>query len=218
MPGRPRWSAAGHLELMDEFAAALGQAHPGRVGHFATLPLPDVEGALEEASYALDVLGADGLAAESNHHRIYRGAARFEEPWRALDERGAAVFVPPRGRATCSRLPGHLALAHHPQRPAAAGGRCADLRDAAAGHVAGRGVRKLTGFTSAPVDRTGPGDAFAEAAGAVCAQRYRGLLLPLDPSGPSGPSGPYGPVTGGDAGPGPCSADAARPRRGNPGR
>lgn len=55
---------------VNEFAAALGQAHPGRVGHLATLPLPDVEGALEEASYALDVLGADGLAVESSHHGI----------------------------------------------------------------------------------------------------------------------------------------------------
>ncbi|MCY0935600.1 GNAT family N-acetyltransferase [Streptomyces sp. H34-S4] len=111
------------------------------------------------------------------------------------DRHGAADFV-------------HFVV-HPDARRAGVGKR---LLDAAAGHVAGLGVRKLTGFTSAPVDRAGPGDASAEATGAVCAQRYQGLLLPLDPSGPSGP------VTGKDAGPGPCSADAVRPRRGGPGR
>ena len=46
---------------VNEFAARLALDHPDRFGFFATVPLPDVDGALEEAGYALDTLGADGV-------------------------------------------------------------------------------------------------------------------------------------------------------------
>lgn len=53
---------------VNEYAAALVRDHPERFAHFASLPLPDVEGSLAELAYALDVLGSDGVALESNAH------------------------------------------------------------------------------------------------------------------------------------------------------
>src|SRR5260370_34098974 len=61
----------------NEFAARLVQARPDRFGCFAALPLPDVDGALEELSYALDVLALDGVLPFSNFQRIDLGDARF---------------------------------------------------------------------------------------------------------------------------------------------
>jgi predicted TIM-barrel fold metal-dependent hydrolase len=80
---------------VNEFGARVRAAHPRRFGHFASLPLPDVDGSLAEAAHALDVLGSDGLAVESNHHGVYLGDSRFEPLWEYLDRRGAVVFVHP---------------------------------------------------------------------------------------------------------------------------
>jgi hypothetical protein len=45
---------------VNEFSAQVARDHAGRFGFFATLTLPDVEGSIAEASYALDTLGASG--------------------------------------------------------------------------------------------------------------------------------------------------------------
>ena len=80
---------------VNEEGARTAADHPGRFGLFAALPLPDVDGALEAASYALDVLGADGVAVETNHHGIYMGDARFDPLFAELDRRRAVVFMHP---------------------------------------------------------------------------------------------------------------------------
>jgi 6-methylsalicylate decarboxylase len=80
---------------VNEFGAAVVAAHPGRFGQFASLPLPDVEGALAEAAYALDELGSDGVTVETNAHGTYLGDERFEPLWAELDARRAVVFVHP---------------------------------------------------------------------------------------------------------------------------
>jgi predicted TIM-barrel fold metal-dependent hydrolase len=80
---------------VNDEAARLVAAHPGRFGFFATLPLPDVEGALREAAHALDVLGANGVVMETNFHGMYLGDARLEPLWAMLNEREAAVFIHP---------------------------------------------------------------------------------------------------------------------------
>ncbi|ROO86811.1 putative TIM-barrel fold metal-dependent hydrolase [Actinocorallia herbida] len=80
---------------VNEHAAQARAQHPGRFGHLAALPLPDVEGSIAEARHALDVLAADGVAILSNHLGVYPGDSRFEPLWAELDRRGAIVFVHP---------------------------------------------------------------------------------------------------------------------------
>jgi predicted TIM-barrel fold metal-dependent hydrolase len=71
------------------------QAHPKRLGGFAALPLPDVNGALDELAYALDKLKLDGVVLFSNANGVYLGDARFEPVFAELERRGAVAFVHP---------------------------------------------------------------------------------------------------------------------------
>ncbi|WP_332874878.1 hypothetical protein [Hymenobacter psoromatis] len=48
-------------QRVNEPGRELVQAHPGRFGLLASLPLPDLDGALAELRYAFDVLKADGV-------------------------------------------------------------------------------------------------------------------------------------------------------------
>lgn len=80
---------------VNEAAAELGRDHPGRFGFFASLPLPDVEGALVELDYAYDVLHADGVVLLSNVAGMYPGEPSWEPLWRALNDRSAKVLLHP---------------------------------------------------------------------------------------------------------------------------
>jgi predicted TIM-barrel fold metal-dependent hydrolase len=80
---------------VNEFCAGVVRAHPGRFGQFATLPLPDVDGALAELAYCFDELGADGVALLSNHGGIRLGDARFAPVLAELDRRAAVVVLHP---------------------------------------------------------------------------------------------------------------------------
>jgi predicted TIM-barrel fold metal-dependent hydrolase len=78
--------------LVNEAAAELG---PRRFGFFASLPLPDVEGAVAELEYAYDVLDADGVVLMSNAGGQYPGDPSWNQLWRALDDRSALVLLHP---------------------------------------------------------------------------------------------------------------------------
>ncbi|MEU5727563.1 amidohydrolase family protein [Streptomyces antimycoticus] len=80
---------------VNEYGADVVRDHPGRFGHFASVPLPDVDAALAETAHALDTLGADGVVLMSNAHGRYLGDPDFEPLWAELDRRGATVFVHP---------------------------------------------------------------------------------------------------------------------------
>jgi aminocarboxymuconate-semialdehyde decarboxylase len=79
----------------NELSAQLIQARPDRLGGFAALPLPDVDGALAELAYVLDVLKLDGVVLFSNSNGVYLGDARFEPVFAELERRQAVVFVHP---------------------------------------------------------------------------------------------------------------------------
>jgi 6-methylsalicylate decarboxylase len=87
--------ARGLARRCNEFAAQLVQSRPDRFGSFAALPLPDVDGALEELRYALDVLKLDGVLLFSNVQGIYLGDPQLEPVFTELERRAATVFVHP---------------------------------------------------------------------------------------------------------------------------
>jgi len=80
---------------VNEFTARVVQQHPSRFGFFATLTLPDVDGALAEAEYALDTLGASGVILLAGTHGQYLGAPEHEALFAELERRRAVVFVHP---------------------------------------------------------------------------------------------------------------------------
>jgi predicted TIM-barrel fold metal-dependent hydrolase len=79
----------------NEFQARMAQDHPTRLGSFALLPLPDVNGALEEISYALDVLRLDGVGLFSSVNDRYLGDPSFDPVFDELNQRKAVVFIHP---------------------------------------------------------------------------------------------------------------------------
>src|SRR6266550_627062 len=79
----------------NEFQAEKVGNHPARFGAFALLPLPDVDGALEEISYALDVLRLDGVGFFSSVNDRYLGDPLFDPVFDELNRRNAVVFIHP---------------------------------------------------------------------------------------------------------------------------
>ena len=79
----------------NEEAAALKARYPGRFLFCAALPLPDVDRALEEAEYAFDVLGADGVKLATNCHGQYLGDPELEPLMAYLNSRKAVVITHP---------------------------------------------------------------------------------------------------------------------------
>ena len=79
----------------NEICAELISDHPERFGAFATLPLPDVDAAIEELKYALDALKLDGIVLLSNYDGYYLGDPRFDRLFFELNRRKAVVFIHP---------------------------------------------------------------------------------------------------------------------------
>jgi predicted TIM-barrel fold metal-dependent hydrolase len=80
---------------VNEALAKFSSGAPDRIGFFATLPMPDVDGALAEMTYALDALGADGLILLSHQNGVYVGDPRGEALYAEMDRRGVVCFVHP---------------------------------------------------------------------------------------------------------------------------
>jgi predicted TIM-barrel fold metal-dependent hydrolase len=90
----------------NEFQAQMVREHPARFGAFALLPLPDVDAALEEISYALDVLRLDGVGMFSSVTDTYLGDPLFDSVFDELNRRKAVVFIHP----THCEAPEHTGL------------------------------------------------------------------------------------------------------------
>jgi predicted TIM-barrel fold metal-dependent hydrolase len=80
---------------VNEAGAHIVRDHPGRFGLFASLPVPDVDGALAEIGYAFDTLNADGVVLETNTHGVYLGNSALDPVFAELARRRAAVLLHP---------------------------------------------------------------------------------------------------------------------------
>ena len=69
--------------------------HPGRFGLFASLPVPDVDGAIEEIRHCYDHLDVDGVVLLTNVGGTYLGDPLLEPVFDELDRRHARVFLHP---------------------------------------------------------------------------------------------------------------------------
>lgn len=82
---------------------------PSKFAFFASLPLPDVQAAISEIDYPLDILGCVGFAIMSNSNGIYPGDPALDAVWKKLDDRKAVVFIHP--TSCCAQAPaGHQML------------------------------------------------------------------------------------------------------------
>ncbi|QBD75603.1 amidohydrolase [Ktedonosporobacter rubrisoli] len=79
----------------NEICARLIADYPQRFGAFATLPVPDIDAALEELQYAFNVLKLDGVILLTNYDGYYLGDPRFERLFAELNRRKAVVFIHP---------------------------------------------------------------------------------------------------------------------------
>ena len=79
----------------NEFVANVFRDDPEHFGGFATMPLPDVDAALDELEYAYDSLGFDGVVLYSSQGDRYLGDPSFDPLFEELERRKAVVFIHP---------------------------------------------------------------------------------------------------------------------------
>ena len=91
----PQPTSAEVVRQTNEATARIKKEHPGRFLFCAALPLPDVQKAIEEAKYALDVLKADGIKLATNVQGQYLGAPELDTLFAFLNERKAVVILHP---------------------------------------------------------------------------------------------------------------------------
>ena len=91
----PQPMSAAVIRETNEATARLKREHPDRFMFCAALPLPDVDAAIGEARYALDVLGADGIKLSTNVGGQYLGAPELDTLFSFLNERKAVIILHP---------------------------------------------------------------------------------------------------------------------------
>ncbi len=91
----PSSAARALARKVNEEQASFVSDHPRRFGGLALLPLPDIDGALQELEYALETLKLDGVVLFSNISGIYLGDKRLDPIFAELHRRKTVVFVHP---------------------------------------------------------------------------------------------------------------------------
>ena len=92
---RDRNAAKELARKCNELAASMVSKYPKRFGALASVPMPNVDDAIEEITYALDVLKLDGVVLFTNAQGIYLGDQRMKPLFHELQRRKTSVFVHP---------------------------------------------------------------------------------------------------------------------------
>jgi predicted TIM-barrel fold metal-dependent hydrolase len=88
----------------NDYAADMRRDNPGRFGVFGYLPLPDIDGALKEIEYTLDVLKADGVGLMTNYGATWPGDKAYAPIFEELNRRKATLFFHPLAANCCVNL------------------------------------------------------------------------------------------------------------------
>ena len=83
------------IRSVNERMAQAKQNHPDRFLWCAALPQPDIEASIDEAVFALDSLGADGIKLATSVDGVYLGDSIYEPLMKVLDVREAVVILHP---------------------------------------------------------------------------------------------------------------------------
>jgi predicted TIM-barrel fold metal-dependent hydrolase len=100
----PATDAARIARESNEYARRMADAHPGRFGVFAMLPMPYVDESLTALTYALDTLHADGIGMMTSYGDKWLGYTEFQPVFDELNRRKAVVYTHPTGPNCCVNL------------------------------------------------------------------------------------------------------------------
>jgi predicted TIM-barrel fold metal-dependent hydrolase len=88
----------------NEYTARLVADSRGRFGMFAVMPMPHVDATARELAYALDALGADGIALLTSYGDRWLGDPAFAPVMDELNRRAAVVYTHPTTANCCGNL------------------------------------------------------------------------------------------------------------------
>ena len=88
----------------NEWSARLNRDYPGKFGQFAMLPMHNMDLALREMEYALDVLKADGIGLLTSYGDKWLGDVSFEPLMVELNRRKAILYTHPTVANCCRNL------------------------------------------------------------------------------------------------------------------
>ena len=94
-PATPHISDISAARAINEEFADVCRRFPKKFAFAALLPLPHVEGSIEEFHYATEKLGALGVKVASNSDGVYLGDERLDPIFAALNEKNSLVIIHP---------------------------------------------------------------------------------------------------------------------------
>ena len=92
------WDGQEQLDMtkqVNDFGLDLVAKANGRLGYFATVPMPNVEHTVAEIARAYDDYKADGIILISSYKGVYLGDKVFNPVWAELNKRKAVIFIHP---------------------------------------------------------------------------------------------------------------------------
>lgn len=87
--------AAEAARASNEYGAGLTKQYPTKFAVMASLPLPEIQAAVEEVIYCRDVLGVDGFSLLTNFNGVYLGDPKLEPVMEELNRGGCVVTLHP---------------------------------------------------------------------------------------------------------------------------